>query len=74
MNVANPNILKRKGLLTYYKTYGIINLKKHVNIDHAIIAKNFEKEINSLIRRIMKRQLVKKRFRMFGSAIFFFLM
>jgi hypothetical protein len=40
-----------------------------VNIEHAIIAKKFEKEINSLIRRIMERQLVKKRPSMFGSAI-----
>lgn len=40
-----------------------------MNIDHAIIAKKFEKEVNSLIRRIMERQLVKKRPSMFGSVI-----
>ncbi len=40
-----------------------------MNIDHAIIAKKFEKEVNSLIRRIMERQLMKNRLTMFGSAI-----
>jgi hypothetical protein len=69
MNALNPNIKKRKGLLTYYKTYGIITLKNHVNIDHGIIAKKIEKEMNNLIKRLMERQLVKKRPSMFGSAI-----
>jgi hypothetical protein len=40
-----------------------------MNIDHAIIAKNFEKKVNSLIRRITERQLVNKRHSMFGNAI-----
>ncbi len=42
MNNSNPNIKDTKCLITYYKTYGITGLKKHVDADHAIIAKTFE--------------------------------
>jgi hypothetical protein len=28
---------KKKGLITYYKIYGIIDMKKHVDNDHATI-------------------------------------
>jgi len=41
-NIHNPRIKKRKRLITYYKTYGIIVAKKHVDANHCIIAKKFE--------------------------------
>jgi hypothetical protein len=44
-----------KGLMTYYKTYGIIILKKNAYAYHAIIAKTIEEEINSLMTRTMER-------------------
>ncbi len=46
MHAINPNIKERKMFITYYKTYGISILKKHVDNDHATIAKKFEEEIN----------------------------
>jgi hypothetical protein len=58
--------------MTYYKTYGIIAFKKHVNANHDIIVKKFEEKVNSLMRKRMERQLVKKRPNVYGSAISFF--
>jgi hypothetical protein len=43
VNIPNPRTKKRKGLITYYKTYAITIFKKHVDVDHSIIAKKFEK-------------------------------
>jgi hypothetical protein len=41
--------------MTYYKNYGIIILKNNVYVEHAIIAKKIEEEINSLMTRMMER-------------------
>jgi hypothetical protein len=60
VNILNPRTKERKDLVTYYKTYAIIVLKKHVNVDHSIIAKKFEKEINNEIIKSVERQLAKK--------------
>jgi len=35
----------RKGLISCYKTYGITSFKKHVDANHMLIAKKFEKKI-----------------------------
>lgn len=57
VNNFNPTIKHRKGLITYYKTYGVIGLKKHVDVDPIIIiAKAIEEEVNSLIRGLVKKQ------------------
>ncbi len=45
LHVFNPNTKGRKGLITYYKTNGIIALKKHVNNDHATFVKKIEEKI-----------------------------
>lgn len=50
----------RKGLIIYYKIYIIIILKKHVNVNHAIIAIVFEKRVNSLIKGLQKTTSKKK--------------
>jgi hypothetical protein len=51
VNNFNPSIKQRKCLITYYKTYGVIGLKKHVDVGLVIIiAKAIEEEVNSLIR------------------------
>jgi hypothetical protein len=34
-----------KGLITYYKIYGITSLKKYVDANHAIIAKTFKEGV-----------------------------
>lgn len=41
--------------MTYYKTYGVIILKKNVYANHVIIAKTIEEETNSLMARTMER-------------------
>ncbi len=54
-------ITKRKGIITYFKKNGIIALKKHVDANHALLAKIFEEEVNFPLRNILERQLAKKR-------------
>jgi hypothetical protein len=41
----------KKDLITYYKTYGIIVLKKNINANYSIIVISFEKEVNSPMKR-----------------------
>jgi hypothetical protein len=74
VNVPNPRTKERKALITYYKTYGIIALKKHVDTNHFIIAKKIEEEINNRITKSVERQLAKKRPNVSRSAIFYFLL
>lgn len=45
MHTFNPNTKETKGFITYYTTYCITTLKKHVDRDHATIFENFEGEI-----------------------------
>jgi hypothetical protein len=40
----NPKIKLRKGLISYYKTNGILVLKKHVNVEHHLLATNLMKK------------------------------
>ncbi len=51
----NPRTQMRKGLISYYKTNGIIFLKKYVDADHSFIAQMFEEKMNILLRRIEER-------------------
>jgi hypothetical protein len=44
VNVPNPRTKERKGLITYYKTYCIITLKKQLDVDHFIIVFFFLKK------------------------------
>jgi hypothetical protein len=64
IHVISLNTKERKWLITYYKTYGIIVLKKHADNDHAIIVKKFKEEINVLTRGPFETQsTIKKSFR-----------
>ncbi len=36
-------------------------LKKYVNVDHAIITTFFEKEVNNIVKGVLKRQPTKKK-------------
>jgi hypothetical protein len=49
-------------------------LKKHVNANHSIIGKKFDKKINNEIIKSVERQLAKKRPNVLASAISIFLM
>ncbi len=40
----------RKELISYYKTYGITSLTKHVDIHHMLITKEFDKRMNNLLK------------------------
>jgi len=39
----NSKTQARKGLIFYYKTNGITSQKKHVDVEHIVITKMFEK-------------------------------
>jgi hypothetical protein len=52
----NPRTQARKGLISYYKTNGMISFEKHVDVDHFFIAQMFEEEVNNLLRRTKERQ------------------
>jgi len=39
-----------------YKTYGITSLTKHVDIDHMLITKEFDENMNSLLKERKKIQ------------------
>ncbi len=69
MHAFNPNTKERKGFITYYKTYGITILKKHVDNDHTTIIKKIEEKVNVLVRGPFERQLAKNRMNVLGNVI-----
>jgi hypothetical protein len=44
--ITNAKTQARKGLILCSSANGIIALKKHVYVDHCMIEKKFEKELN----------------------------
>jgi hypothetical protein len=72
VNVPNPRTKERKDFKTYYKTYGIIALKKHVDANHFIIAKKIEEEINNGITESVERQLAKIKAKCLRKCNFWF--
>ncbi len=40
-----------------------------MNVDHVVIVKRFEKEINSLMKGTVNRQVTTKKPNMYGSAM-----
>jgi hypothetical protein len=67
----NPRKQLKKGLLSYYKTNGITCLRKHVDRDHSIIFRFFEKEVNNSRRgNLYKKHEIEIKF--FGSSISIF--
>jgi hypothetical protein len=44
----------RKGLISYYKTNGMI-FRKHVDVKHAFIAKRFEEKMNNMLKVIEEK-------------------
>jgi hypothetical protein len=60
VNIPRPRTKERKGLITYYKIYGIIAPKKHVDANHPIIANKIEEEINNEITKSVEKNLQRK--------------
>jgi len=58
--ITNAKTQARKGLILYNSVNGITTLKKHVYVDHYMIAKIFEEEINNLLNKPYGRQLARK--------------
>ncbi len=56
-----PRTKLRKGLISYYKTNGKLALKKHVDVEHDLLAKKLDEKVNSLERIQVENQLTKKR-------------
>jgi hypothetical protein len=71
VKVLNLSTKERNKLITYYKTYGVTSLKKHVDANLVVIVKKIEEEANGPIKGTLKRQLVKSLF-VLGCAISMF--
>jgi hypothetical protein len=52
-----------------YKTNQIISLRQHGDVDHVIVTKRFEEEMNSLMKEIYERKLVQNKPDVFGGFI-----
>jgi hypothetical protein len=50
INASHSRTQARKGLISYFKTNGITNLQKYVDVNHAIESKRFEEEMNKLMK------------------------
>jgi hypothetical protein len=53
----------------YYKTNGILALKKHVDVEHGLFTKKLDEKVNSLVKTQVERQPTKKRHNVFSSKI-----
>ncbi len=58
--ITNAKTQIREGLILYSTTNGIIALQKHVYVNHYMIAKIFEKEVNNLLKEPHERKPTKK--------------
>jgi hypothetical protein len=57
----NLKTKERRGIITYFKKNGITILKKHVDADHVVLAKRFEKKMSFPLRNILEKQPTKKK-------------
>ncbi len=53
--LCNPRTKLNKGLISYYKTNGILTLKKHVDVKHNLLAKKLDEEMNSSMQTQIER-------------------
>jgi len=56
--IAKTKLKKR--IISYFKSNGITTLKKHVDVEHTLLTKKFEEEVNSLVKSSLEKQLAKK--------------
>jgi len=59
ITITNFITQSRKGIISFLKNE--ITLKKHVNVDHVVPIKKFEKELNNFGRAIITKQPIKNR-------------
>lgn len=50
----------RKGLISYFKDNDVTTLKKHVDVDHGLIAKKVEEKVNNNMKSPIESQFAKK--------------
>jgi len=68
-DACNKRTKSRKCLISYYKIKIIISLKNHVDVDHVVLYKTFEKKVNNYLRGSVERQPINKCPSIFGSSI-----
>ncbi len=68
----NSRTKLKKGLISYYKTIGISFLKKHVDVEHGLLAKKLDEEVNNVVRIEIEKKPTKKRLNVSSSKIFEF--
>jgi hypothetical protein len=66
--ILEPRTKLRKPFVSYFKSNGIITLKRHMDVDHGIIVKKIKEKMNNM-KSPLERQPVKKRSIMTTSAI-----
>jgi len=59
----------RKGIMSYYKSNGILALRTHMDGKHNLLTKKLDEEVNNSMRSQVERQLIKKRQNVFSSKI-----
>jgi hypothetical protein len=69
---CNKRTKSRKGLISYYKTNGIISLEKYANAGHVILYKAFEEKVNNSWKGNVEKELSKTRLKKSRSSIFDF--
>ncbi len=67
ITITNSKTQLRKGIISYSKNNGIRTLKKHVDVDHVVLAKKFE-ELNNFGRVLITKQLIKERLNIFTTS------
>jgi hypothetical protein len=65
----NPRTKLSNGLISYYKTIGILTLKNHVDVEHNMLAKKLDEEMNSSMQTQVERQPIKRRQNVSSSEI-----
>jgi len=50
----------KKGLISYFKDNDVTTLKKHVDVDHGLIAKKVEEKVNNNMKSPIESQIAKK--------------
>lgn len=71
VNATNPRTQLRRKLILYFKTNGMTSLKNHVDADHGLVAKVFEKQVNNLLKgkKEKKKVAIKKTLNLFEKSI-----
>jgi hypothetical protein len=58
--VLNQLTRLKKGLISYLKDNNVTTLKKHVDVNHGLIAKKIEEKVNNNMKSSIESQFAKK--------------